>query len=67
MVSIPLFYHFCILHQINPFTGQFKRGVSPSFYYLPPLMIGIYIHIMERGVSPSWKGKGGEVDKQPKQ
>jgi len=26
----------------------FKRGGSPSFFILP-LMIGIYIHIMERG------------------
>jgi len=35
---------------------EFKRGEAPFFNILPP-MIGIYIHIMDRG------DKGGEVDK----
>jgi len=29
--------------------GEFKRGGSPSFYFFP-LMQGIHIHIMERGI-----------------
>jgi len=44
-------------------TGSLK-GRSPFKPNLP-LIIGIHIHIMERGISPSWKGKGGEVDPSP--
>jgi len=34
--------------KFKPTSGVFKRGISPS-YFIFPLMIGIYIHIMERG------------------
>jgi len=49
-MSIPLFYHFRILHQINHYIGASKRGEAPLFSIFLPLMIGIYIHIMGKGI-----------------
>jgi len=38
------------LHQINHYIGASKRGEAPLFSIFLPLMIGIYIHIMGKGI-----------------